>query len=155
VRPDLQDTFDLSNPDEKRRLLSWLSARSGMYAVSAEPKRDTRTLRQNRTFWRLWVQPLHEHLAETDETHPTGKDGREWAKRIICAAVLGIIARRCPVTGRVFDEPKGTSGLSIEEFADFLDRAAVWLAKHTPVVVEDPDPCHGCGIGGGRKAVAR
>jgi hypothetical protein len=135
MRPDLQDTFDLSNPDEKRRLLSWLSARSGMYAVSAEPKRDTRTLRQNRAFWRLWVQPLHEYLAENDPKHPAGRDGREWAKKIICAAVLGVDRRTCPITGAVHEDAKGTSGLSVEEFADFLDRAAGWVATTPPVVV--------------------
>jgi hypothetical protein len=142
MRPDLQDTFDLSNADDKRRLLSWLSARSGMYAVSAEPKRDTRTLRQNRTFWRLWVQPLHEYLRENDPKHPAGKDGREWAKKIICAAVLGVDRRVCPVTGAVYEEAKRTSTLSIEEMSDFMERAAAWLAEHTPIVIETPDPMH-------------
>ena len=141
MRPDLSDIIDLSNADEKRRLLAWFSARSGMYAVNAEPKRDTRSLRQNRTWWRLWVQPYHEYLSENDAAHPPGKYGRLRAHRRIVAATMGVIEDVNPLTGQLLIDAVPTHDLTSEVFADMMDRAAVVLAQNDPpIIVEDPDP---------------
>jgi hypothetical protein len=141
MRPDLDDIIDMSNADEKRRLLSWLGARTGMYHLIADPKRDTRTLQQNKTWWRLWVQPYHEYLAENEASHPPGKYGRLRAHRRIVAATMGVIEDVNPLTGQLLIDAVPTHDLSTETFADMMDRAAVILAQNDPpIIVTDPDP---------------
>ena len=103
-----------------------------------EPKRDTRSLRQNAYFHTVIVKMFQEFLKDQDYEH----NSFEAAKGFLKAKMLSETLVN-PTTGKVIEtRVRGTSELSVEEMTDFIDRCRFWLADFFGIIVPDPDPMH-------------
>lgn len=136
ARPKFNGVLDLDNRDLKRRFWSWVGTLSGYYEVRIEPRRLTRSQRQNAWYRGFIVAPFFEFLTDQDEeiTDP------DQAHRILSREFLTVpvVNKR---TGEVITtRVRSTTELSIEEMHDYCERCRAWLAKMFDIPTIDPEP---------------
>ena len=134
-RPALDFVADMT-PETKRKLMSAVGVLSGMYEVKIQPKRDTRSLRANAFYWSCVCQPFFEFLRDQEPTITDIDQAHEILKgRIIGEKLITVGKNICRVN-------PSTRKMSVEEFADYVDRARVWLATYVGIETPDPDPMY-------------
>src|ERR1043166_5161356 len=129
---------DMDNRDAKRQLLAFVGALRGAYEVKIEPRRNTRSLKQNAAYWALVVDPLFRFL--TDQ-HPEVTHA-EHAHMLLRAKFLRrtIIDRG---TGEVLGQAiRSTTDLTTEEMSDNVERCRAWMWEKLGIATQDPDPLY-------------
>lgn len=144
-RPRVNNVLNLDTPETKRRLLAFVGALRGFYAVKVEPKRDSRSLRQNAWYHACIVEPFRQFLADQDYEATS----HEAAHEILKAKFLTVEIAD-PQTGEVIGRRvRGSSDLSTEEFSDYCERCRAWLLDFFGIVTQDADPAY-ASVAGGR-----
>ena len=123
---------NLSNMEEKRKLMAHISTLSGLYEVKLKPRKRTRTLDQNAYYWAAYVQPWTEWLRReygdpsitTEQAHVTLK-----------CAVLDPKTRVNEETGQVLELVPTSHDMDTEQFSIYLDLAAKFMAEFCGIVV--------------------
>jgi hypothetical protein len=127
---------NMDHPDTKMSVRAFIGPLTGMYEFRIEPKAPNRSNRQNNWYWAGIVRPFYEYLSEQD--YEITDD--EQAHDILAAKCLGIDTRADPVTGEVlFEQPKSTAVLTVEQFYDYCERCRAWLTDRFNILTEDPD----------------
>lgn len=118
--------LNMDDMDTKRKLMSAVGKMSGLWEVWLKPRKLTRTLNQNSYYWAAVVTPFAEWLRE------------EWGdKGIEVEQVHELLKER--MLGKVEKDgvslPPSTRNLTTEEFADYIEKCAAWLAEFAGIVV--------------------
>lgn len=141
-RPKIDTDVDMSEPLSKRKLQTCLATLQGPYEVLLKPIDPKRSNQQNRFFWRVICQTLAEWF--TDHGKVMTKDQ---AKVILCTDHLPDTFTN-PVTGELKVAPGSTSGLSVPDFSEFVERCMADMASYgielpPPPVIDEPDRAEG------------
>lgn len=124
--------LDLSDIDVKRRLLEKINQLSGLHEVTIRPRKFTRSLNQNAYYWSAFVAPFCEWLrAEWGDPSITSEQAHIELKK----AVLGVREKVNERTGEVMELVPTSHDLNTEEFTNFLEGAAKFLAETCGIVV--------------------
>lgn len=117
----------------KRRLMSKIGTLKGLYDVSLQPRKKTRSLQANAYYWAAFVPAWLEWLREaTGEPWIT----KEQAHKMLVKHVIGTKEIVNKETGEVIDDVIPETHLMDKwEFNEYLDRAAEFLASFCGVVV--------------------
>ena len=134
-RPALDFVADMT-PEIKRKLMSAIGVLSGMYEVKIQPKRDTRSLRANGYYFSCVLKPFFEFLRDQETESIDTDQAHEILKRNILGEKMVTVNK---TTHRV---PPSTRKMNVEEFADYVYRARVWLATYVGIETPDPDPMY-------------
>jgi hypothetical protein len=135
AREKIKFVIDMSNPADKRRLLTQIGAMSGPYEVEIQPKRNTRSLKQNAWYFGCIVHALGEYLRDQDYDITTDEEAHEILKARFLA--VSVMSKR---TGEVLcRRVRSTTELTTESMADYCERCRIWMADFFGIIVPDPD----------------
>lgn len=115
----------------KRALLSKLGTLRGEWRIELVKYRPRRSDRQNRFYWPAIVAPLAQRMAEDDYDVTTPEQAHEILKaRFLTVPVVN------KTTGEILgNRVRSTTELTTEEFADYVDRCAAFMADYFGIVV--------------------
>lgn len=116
---------------EKRSLMSRIGTLKGLWEVTLKPRKRTRTLDQNAYYWSAVVTPWLEWLRE--EYGDPALDKHQ-AHELLKEAVLGRKVLK-NAKGEEIDVPPRTRGMKTDEFAQYVEAAALFLAAFAGIVV--------------------
>lgn len=137
ARPTIHRFVNCSDLTDKSALLSDIAPLFDWYEWIGEPRRPTRTLRQNRYFHAGLVRALSDFLRAQD--YEDCDEG--YAKALIKEKFLRVPIYH-PRTGAVMSYvTRGTSDLDENEMSDLIDRTTTWFADRFHIVVE-PRPAN-------------
>jgi hypothetical protein len=119
----------------KRQLMSHIGTLKGPHEVSIKARRRTRTLDQNSYYWAAVVTPWLAWLREAEGDPSIDKDQ---AHEMLKSAVLGAKAVKLPDERVVWMSPR-TRGMKTDEFAQYVEGAAKFLAEFCGIVVLPSD----------------
>lgn len=115
---------------ERQMLVERLRNLRGMHRVTIVRNRPRRTDAQNRFYWPVYVQPFADWLKEQDET-ATEETAHEILKaRFLQRSVVN------ETTGEVLHYVGSTAELNIDEFSEYLEKCAKFLAEWCGIEVE-------------------
>lgn len=103
--------------------------------LTVEPRKDKRTLKQNRTLWGVVYTSLMQQLANEVGYDRHDKAGVEQMHEGLLMLYGG--TKVCPVTKREV-AAKRSSKMTVAEFADYIEWVARWAATEYGIVVELP-----------------
>lgn len=128
--------LDMSDAENKRRVMSQIGQLQGWWKIEGEAKRGTRSQQQNRWYWGCIVDPFYRLLRDQDPDIVSPEQAHEALKcKFLAMPVCD------PKTGEVLTHAiKSTASLTTEEMADYCERCRVFLAQWFNIVVPDPDP---------------
>ncbi len=123
--------INLSDLSAKRRLMERVQKLRGLYEVSIEPRKKTRSLNANSYYFAAVVSPFREWLREQ-----WGDPGitTEQAHTLLKQQVLGN-KEKVLETGEVIELIPTTHDMDQYDFADYIDKAAEFLARFASIVV--------------------
>ena len=125
--------LNLKDLGAKRKLMQYIgSLPGGLYEVLIKPRRLTRTLDQNAYYFAAVVTPWMEWLRE-QYGDPTINS--EQAHYALVGAVLGKKAVVNEEMGVTVELLPRTSIMTTEEFSDYIEAAAKFLAEFAEIVV--------------------
>lgn len=111
--------------------MSKIQKLTGLYEITLQPRRRTRSLNQNAYYFAAFVTPFREWLNEnwgesfdTDQAHTQLK-----------IAVLGMDEKVNTKTGDVIELVPTSRFKDTAEFSDYLEQAAEFLARSCGIVV--------------------
>lgn len=134
AREAIDNIIDLSNRDDKRRLMTSIGAMSGLYEVTIKPKRNLRSLRQNAYYWSCVAAPLAQYLSAQDYNITTPDEAHEVLKAKFLA--VSIVNKS---TGEVFGKRvRSSTELTTTEFWDYVERSRAWLLDFFGIITADP-----------------
>lgn len=123
--------LNLDDIDAKRRLMSKIQRLTGLWEITLQPRRRTRTLNQNAYYFAAFVTPFREWLNENwgesfdlDQAHTQLK-----------IAVLGMDEKVNKQTGEIIELVPTSRFKDTAEFSDYLEKAAEFLARNCQIVV--------------------
>lgn len=123
--------IDFDNPRERQLLLEQIRSLHGMHRICVLQYRPRRSDRQNRFYWPCFVQPLHDYL-RAQGWEGTEDDAHELMKaKFLRASYVDTN------TGESFEYVRSSASLTVEEFTDYLERCAAWLAEMFGIVVPE------------------
>lgn len=134
-RPTHNFTADMT-PAVKRKLMASIGALTGLYEVKIEPKRETRSTRQNSYWWSCIVHPFFEFLRDQEPSVTEPEQAHIELKRQILGTrglTIGNVTMRIVPASRT---------MTTEEFSDLVDRARAWLLESVGIETVDPDPAY-------------
>jgi hypothetical protein len=134
-------TLNFDDISVKRQLQSHVGTLKGLWDVTLKQRRRTRSLDANAYYWAAYVPFWHEWLKEaTGEPWIT----KEQAHKILVKRILGTTEIINKETGEVIDEiiPE-THTMDSEEFAQYLDRAAEFMASFCGIAVAPSESFYG------------
>lgn len=137
---DETEVLDLSDVAVKRRLMSKVSSLQGLYEVTLKPRKKTRSLNANRYYFQCVVTPFMHWLREA-EGDPS--IDREQAHVALKGAVLGVRTVTNRQTGEAVEIPPASRTMKSNEFANYIEGAAKFLAEFACIVVLTPEQFHG------------
>lgn len=128
--------WNLSDVEQKRRLMSQVQKLTGLHEVSIKPRKLTRTLNQNGYWWVAVVGPFTEWLREA-----YGDPGitAEQAHEMLKVQALGWDERLIESTGQTMRLIPRSHDLNTAEFGELIDKAAAWLAEFCNLVILPPE----------------
>lgn len=132
-RPKLNTELNLSDADNKRRLMAQIGPLQGKYRVRLEPAGETRSGPQNRWYFKFVVPALMEFFEQQGQ-HFT----KEQAHDMLADEFLGetVIDHN---TGQVMARTRrSTTTLTVAEFSDYIEKCLAWMA-HYGVTVDDAE----------------
>lgn len=129
--------WDLAKISEKRRLMDQIQKLpKGLYEVLIKPRKLTRSLNANRYYFAACVAPFAEWLRENyGDTAITSEQAHE----MLVVAVLGWDERHSEKTGKTLKFRPQTHSMDSAEFAEYVDKAAAWLAEVPEIIVLPPE----------------
>lgn len=123
--------LNLDDIDTKRRLMSKIQRLTGLWEITLQPRRRTRTLNQNAYYFAAFVTPFREWINENwgesfdlDQAHTQLK-----------IAVLGMDEKVNTQTGEIIELVPTSRFKDTAEFSDYLEKAAEFLARTCNIVV--------------------
>lgn len=123
--------LNLDDIDAKRRLMSKIQRLTGLWEITLQPRRRTRTLNQNAYYFAAFVTPFREWLNENwgesfdlDQAHTQLK-----------IAVLGMEEKVNKNTGEIIELVPTSRFKDTVEFSDYLEKAAEFLARNCQIAV--------------------
>lgn len=127
---------NLDNVDQKRRLMERIQKLRGLQEVSIRPRKKTRSLNANSYYWAAYIPAWTEWLQEQwgDPSITTRQAHIELRK-----AVLGVKEKLREDTGEILELIPETHTMDQYDFADYLDKAAEFLARFAGIVVLSSD----------------
>jgi hypothetical protein len=127
---------DLAIPDIKRRVIQQVGVLVGIYDIEFDPRRDTRSNRQNAWYWACIVSAFAAYMRDQDYEIITDDEAHEFLKARFLA--VSVHNRR---TGEVIGRRvRSTTELSTEQFCEYCERCRAWLADFFGIIVPDPQP---------------
>lgn len=135
ARTIIKQLVNMDNADNKRRVISSVGALSGWYEVELKPKRDRRSLQQNKWYHSCIVPALASFLADQDYECCS----EAFAHAVLKAKFLTkeFIDHR---TGEVVARAVGsTTRLDSDQFSRYCEKCRAWLADFFNIYVPDPE----------------
>lgn len=133
AREQIDISIDLGNPENKRRVMSFIGTARGLYNVSITPTRSLRSLQANRYYHGVVVKCFADFL----------RDQGEGASNDDCHEMLKFkFLRRSIVdkaTGEVIEFTPSTAKLDKAEFSRYVDLCAAWLKDFFGILLPAPD----------------
>lgn len=127
-------TVNMSNPPEKHQLLERLRSLQGEYRVDILRHRKRRSDRQNRYYWPCFVQVFGDFLRAQGEEITDDEVHTLFKAKFLRTTVVN------RDTGEVVGQKiRSTTDLDTEEFNDYLENVAKWLAENVGIIVPPPD----------------
>lgn len=129
--------LDMDSLHNKRRLMSKIGTLKGIWEIQMRPRKRNRSLNANAYYWAGFIPGWLEWLREAS--------GEPWitaeqAHDALVKRVLGVRQIVDKETGEVIDEARpSTHDMDTTEFAQYLDRAAEFLASFCGIVVLPPE----------------
>lgn len=125
--------LDMDSLHNKRRLMSKIGKLTGLWEFEMRPRKKTRSLNANSYYWAAFIPGWLEWLREASgEPWITAEQAHEILKKHVLGAKQ-IVNKE---TGEVVDEiAPDTHTMDTGEFAEYLDRAAEFLASFAGIVV--------------------
>lgn len=132
--PPLVVNFD--SVETKRRVMQKIQRLKGLHEVSIRPRKVTRSLNANSYYWVAVVQPFTEWLRDEwgDPSITTEQAHIELKK-----AVLGVKEKVNTNTGELMELVPTTHDMDKYDFANYIDKAAEFLARFAGIVVISSD----------------
>lgn len=122
--------LNFDDPEVKRRLMGYIGTLKGLWEVELKPRKLVRNLQQNKYYWCAVVTPFRDWLRESyGDSWITAEQAHEMLKE-------RILSGRETNLGTI---PPTTTKLNTKEFAEYVDKAAAWLAEFTGIVVIPSD----------------
>ena len=125
----------MSDVRAKRRLIAKIGTLQGLQEVSIKPRKLTRSLNANAYYWSAvispWLQWLREEWGDTSIT-------AEQAHIALKKAVLGMREKMRP-DGEVMELVPTTHDMDKQEFGQYIESAAKFLAEFASIVVLEPE----------------
>lgn len=125
--------LNLDDIETKKRLMSKIGRLRGLHEITIKPRRKTRSLQANAYYWTAYIPGWLEWLREASgEPWITKEQAHEALKK----HVLGTMPIINKETGEIIDEMIPDSRfMDTQEFGEYLDRAAEFLASFAGIVV--------------------
>lgn len=129
--------LDMDSLHNKRRLMLKIGKMSGLWEFQMRPRKKNRSLNANAYYWAAYIPGWLEWLRE--------QSGERWitaeqAHEALVKRILGVKEIVDKNTGEVIDEARATThDMDTGEFAEYLDRAAEFLASFCGIVVLPPE----------------
>lgn len=125
--------LDMDSLHNKQRLMSKIGRMNGLWEFQMRPRKKARSLNANSYYWAAFIPPWLEWLREASgEPWITAEQAHEALKK----HVLGPKQIVNKETGEVIDEAAPTThDMGKNEFAEYLDRAAEFMASFCGIVV--------------------
>lgn len=133
ARPTVKIIADLDVADNKRRLMAQVGTLKGLYRVSLEPARPSRSNRANSWYWACIVGSFVQYLNEQDYNITTPDEAHSLLKARFLART--IMDKDGKVIGRMVGS---TTDLDTSGFHDYCERCRTWLADFFGIIVPDP-----------------
>lgn len=127
--------IDLSDRDERLKLMSHVGTLRGLCHVSIKPVKKKRSLDANAYYFAAICTPFMHWLREQEGDPTIDKD---YAHELLKGAVLGTKTVSLPDGGFMEVAPR-TRGMSKEEFAQFIEAAGKWVAEFCEITVIPSD----------------
>jgi len=125
-------TINFDEFRERQMLIDSLRGLRGMHRVTIVKHRPRRTDAQNRFYWPCYVKPFADWLQEQDEDANEETAHEILKSRFLQKTILN------ESTGEVLAYVGSTSKLSVEEFGEYLEKCAKFLAEWAGIVVDHP-----------------
>lgn len=133
ARSKIHSYTDMSDATAKRQLIAQIAPLVGEYEVTIEPRRNLRSLQQNKWYWACICSAFGAFLREQDYNI----NDNEGAHELMKARFLAVTVRN--KEGKVIGRRvRSTTELTTEEFSDYCERCRAWLADMFGIIVEDP-----------------
>lgn len=133
MRPDSKEpplVLNMDDPEVKRRLMLQISTLRGLWELNLRPRKLVRNLQQNKYYWVAVVTPFRDWLREAyGDSWITAEQAHEMLKERILGGreiSLGTL-------------PPTTTTLNTAQFAEYVDKAAAWLAEFCNIVIIPSD----------------
>lgn len=119
----------------KRRLMEKIQKLRGLQEISIRPRKKTRSLNANAYYHAAVCAPFKEWLIENWGERVTHEQAHEVLKR----RVLGTVDKVDKSTGEVFELTPTTHDMDQEQFGEFIEKSAAFLAEFCGIVVLPPE----------------
>lgn len=125
--------FNMDDIEQRRRLMAKIGKMRGLWSVSLEPRKKTRSLQANGYYWAAYIPAWLEWLREASGEPWITKDQ---AHKALVKHVLGTQQVVNKETGELIDEiTPETHTMDTGDFNNYLDRAAEFLASFCGIVI--------------------
>lgn len=131
--------INMSDAAAKRELMIQIGRLSGLYEFYLKPRKRTRSLDQNGYYWVAVVQPFTEWLRNV---WGDSKIDKEQAHEMLKAKILGTTEKRIPDSDETLIMIPRSKTLTVEEFSEYIDKAAAWLAEFCEIIVVPSELFH-------------
>jgi hypothetical protein len=123
---------NLSNLEEKRKLMTHISTLEGLWEVKLKARKRTRSLDQNAYYWSAFIPPWLEWLRrEYGDPSITA----EQAHITLKCAVIDPRTKVNEQTGQALELVPTTHDMDTEQFSIYLDLAAKFLAEFCGLII--------------------
>lgn len=130
---------NMSDPAIKREIMVQVGRLTGLYEFYLKPRKRTRSLDQNSYYFAAVVTPFRDWLREnygdsqisTDEAHDMLK-----------VKILGLTEKLIPNSQEAITMFPRSKYMTVEEFSEYIEKCAAWLAEFCQIVVVPSDLFH-------------
>lgn len=135
-RKEPPQVVNFDDINAKRQFMERAQRLKGLQEVSIRPRVKTRSLNANSYYWAAYIPPWLEWLKEQ---YGDPSITSEQAHELLKVRVLGPKEKLIEETGEVIELIPTTHDMDKYEFADYLDKAAEFLASFAGIVVLSSD----------------
>jgi hypothetical protein len=139
-RPKDTLLVNLSDPAVKRELMIQIGRLNGLHEILIKPRKRTRSLDQNAYYWKAVVEPFTLWLREV---YGDSQIDKEQAHDMLKVKILGTREKLLPGAPeqKLFLFPRSKT-LTVEEFSEYIEKCAAWLAEFCEIVVVPSEMFH-------------
>ncbi|HEU4509048.1 MAG TPA: hypothetical protein VFR78_12455 [Pyrinomonadaceae bacterium] len=132
----MKDTLivNMSDPDVKRKLMIEIGGLTGLYEIYLKPRKRTRSLDQNAYYFVAVVEPFMLWLREQ---YGDSSIDKEQAHEMLKVKILGLQEKQ--VGDEVLRLIPHSKNLTVEQFGEYIEKCAAWLAEFTGIIVIPPE----------------